>query len=454
MMTATRLAGAALALVLSLSTAASAFSLRDALAAAYANSDLLQQNRFLLRLEDEGVAQTLSGLRPIVSFTANTSYTAPSDVIVSSLNLTADWLLYDNGGTRLLVEAAREQVFSARQGLVSLEQTVLLDAVTAYINVWRDIQVVEVRQANVRVLTEQLRAAQDRFDVGEDTRTDVAQAEASLAAARSALAAAQGQLEISEELFIIAVGELPGGPGGPGAVPALPASEAEADAIARQNHPSIRQLQHSVAADELALAAARTDYGPTLSLRATTGETFGGTQEGTSSSITLSLTQPISRGGQLYSLERIALATLSASQAQLNQQVRVIIQEVGNAYARVRIAAAQIAASEQEIRAAELALEGVQEEAALGARTTLDVLDAEQDLLDARIGRIQAQADLYLAAYSALSAMGMLTVEHLHLPVPEYDPEAYFDAFSDGPPRISSPQGEQLEAVLERIGRD
>ncbi|MEM9754943.1 MAG: TolC family protein, partial [Pseudomonadota bacterium] len=183
-------------------------------------------------------------------------------------------------------------------------------------------------------------------------------------------------------------------------------------------------------------------------------ETFGGTQEGTSSSITLSLTQPISRGGQLYSLERIALATLSASQAQLNQQVRVIIQEVGNAYARVRIAAAQIAASEQEIRAAELALEGVQEEAALGARTTLDVLDAEQDLLDARIGRIQAQADLYLAAYSALSAMGMLTVEHLHLPVPEYDPEAYFDAFSDGPPRISSPQGEQLEAVLERIGRD
>ena len=170
--------------------------------------------------------------------------------------------------------------------------------------------------------------------------------------------------------------------------------------------------------------------------------------------MTLSLNQPIYRGGQLFSLERVALATLAATEAQLNQQVRTIIQSVGNAYATLRIATAQIQASEQQIRAARLAFEGVREEASLGARTTLDVLDAEQDLLDARIGRIEAQADLYVAAYSALSAMGLLTVSNLDLPVPEYDPEAYTDAFSNAPARINSEQGDRLDAVLQRIGRD
>lgn len=436
------------------SSGTQAHSLRDAMVAAYRNSDILEQNRFLLRLQDEGVAQQVAALRPIVSFTGSTSYNGPNDSIVTSLNLVGELLVYDNGGTGLLTEAARAQVEAAREGLIGLEQQVLFDAVQAYINVWRDVQVVQVRESNVRVVTEQLRAARDRFEVGEDTRTDVAQAEAQLAAAQSALAAARGQLEISEELYIIAVGERLNGYGGPGAVPQIPSSEGEADHVARANHPAIRQLQATVEANELSLAAARTDYGPTLSLQATAGTTQGGLNDGPSTSLTLSLSQPIYRGGQLFSLERVALATLSASQAELNQQVRVIIQSVGNAYATLRIATAQIQASEQEIRAAQLAFEGVREEASLGARTTLDVLDAEQDLLDARIGRIEAQADLYVAAYSALSAMGLLTVSHLHLPVPEYDPEAYSDAFSNAPARVQSEQGDRLDAVLQRIGRD
>ncbi|MEM9319748.1 MAG: TolC family outer membrane protein [Pseudomonadota bacterium] len=444
----------ALALGIFLAQPVAAHSLRDAMAAAYRNSDILEQTRFLLRLQDEGVAQQIAGLRPIVSFSAQRSYTGPADVNVTSLNLVAELLVFDNGGTASLVAAAREQVAAARHGLIAAEQQVLLDAVTAFINVWRDIQVVSVRESNVRVVTEQLRAARDRFEVGEDTRTDVAQAEASLAAARSALAAARGQLEISEELYIIAIGERPHSFGNPGALPHFPASEADADGVARANHPSILQLQSTVAADEFSLAAARSDYGPTVSLQATTGRTQGGVNEGNSAQLTLSLNQPIYRGGQLFSLERVALATLSASQAELNQTVRSIIQSVGNAYARLRIANAQIQASEQQIRAAQLAFEGVSEEASLGARTTLDVLDAEQDLLDARIGRIQAQADLYIAAYSALSAMGLLTVSELHLPVPQYDPEAYSDAFSNAPARVTSEQGDRLDAVLERIGRD
>ena len=450
----TRFWGAAALLGLCLAAPVQAHSLRDALSAAYRNSDLLEQSRFLLRLQDEGVAQQVASLRPIVTLSATTSYNGPSDVIVTSLNLVGDLLLHDNGGTQLLTEAARSQVAAARHGLVALEQDVLLDAVTAYINVWSDAQVVQVSEANVRVLIEQLRAARDRFEVGEDTRTDVAQAEAQLAGARSDLAVARGQLEISEELYILAVGEGLHAIGGPGVLPQIPASEAEADAIARTNHPFIHQLQATVEANEFSLAAARSDYGPTISLQATAGTSEGGVNDGPSTSLTLSLSQPIYRGGQLFSLERVALATLSASQAELNQQMRTLVQSVGNAYATLRITNAQLQASEQEIRAARLALEGVREEAALGARTTLDVLDAEQDLLDARIGRIQAQADLYIAAYSALSAMGLLTVSNLGLPVQQYDPEAYSDAFSNAPARVQSDQGDRLDAVLQRIGRD
>lgn len=448
-----RLLGAAL-IGLCLATSAQAHSLRDAMAAAYRNSDILEQNRFLLRIQDEAVAQQVASLRPIISFTGSTTYTGPSDTIVTSLDLVAELLVFDNGGTSLLSEAARAQVTATRHGLIALEQQILLDAVQAFVNVWRDVQVVQVRESNVRVLTQQLRAARDRFEVGEDTRTDVAQAEAGLAAAQSALAAARGQLEISEELYIIAVGERIAGYGAPGALPHFPASEGEADHIARANHPTIRQLQAAVEANEFSLAAARSDYGPTVSLRATAGATEGGFNDGVGTSLTLSLNQPIYRGGQLFSLERVALATLSASQAELNQQVRVIIQSVGNAYASLRIANAQIQASEQEIRAAQLAFDGVREEASLGARTTLDVLDAEQDLLDARIGRIESQADLYVAAYSALSAMGLLTVENLQLPVPEYDADAYSGAFSNAPARVGSEQGDRLDDLLERLGRD
>jgi len=439
---------------LSLAGGAGADTLRDALADAYRNSDLLEQNRYLLRISDEGVAQQIAALRPVLSFAAQSRYNGQTQTTASTLSLTAELVLYNSGGRRAGIAAAREAVLSARQQLVALEQQVLLDAVTAYMNVWRDLQVVEVRESNVRVLTQQLRAAEDRFEVGEDTRTDVAQAEAQLASARSALAAAYGSVEISRELFALTVGRAPGNLVGPGNLPPLPSDEAAADALARQVHPDVLALQHQVSADEFNLAEARADYGPTISLGAERGETFGGVNEGTSSSITLSLNQTIYRGGQLASLERVALATLSASQFSLNQQVRLNLQAVGNAYAGLRIASAQSLASDQAIRAAQLAFDGVREEASLGARTTLDVLDAEQDLLDARIGRIEAQTDIYTASYRILSAAGLLTVDHLDLPVPRYDPSDYADAYSDAPARIQSPQGDRLDAVLNRLGRD
>lgn len=440
---------------------AQADSLRAVMADAYSHSNLLEQNRYLLRIQDEGVAQAVAQLRPILSFVASVDRELVNSTSTASLSLVAEYLLYNGGARRFAIEAAEETVLGARQQLVSLEQQVLLDAVTAYMNVWRDIQVVGVREGNVRVITQQLRAANDRFEVGEGTRTDVAQAEAQLAAARSQLAAAQGGLDISRELFNLAVGRYPSGLAGPGALPNLPRSEAAAQALARQEHPAIRALQHEVTAAELGIEQARAALRPQLSLDGRVTQSFtdpvrvpGGDSWNNTATIGLSLTQPLYRGGQLLSLERQSRAQAAAVRSSLNQQVRLNLQAVGNAWAGLTIAAAQIQAADQGIAAAELAFQGISEEASLGARTTLDVLDAEQDVLDARIGRIEAQTDLYLSSYQLLSAAGLLTVENLQLAVPQYDPSAYANLFSGAPSRIESPQGAQLDSLLERIGRD
>lgn len=436
---------------------ASAETLRGAMEDAYAHSDLLDQNLYLLRIQDEGIAQAVAALRPVFSFVAATSRDLVNDTSTTTASLVGEYVLYAGGGRTAALEAARETVLAAREQLVGLEQQVLLDAVNAYIGVWRDAQVVNVRERNVRVITQQLRAARDRFEVGETTRTDVAQAEAQLAEARSSLAAARGALEISRELFALAVGRYPNGLGGLGHLPGVPHSEEDAFLLASQSHPAVLALQHEVTAAELAVEEARAAYRPTITLDGRVTETFetpvpGG--EGTGASIGITLTQPLYRGGQLFSFERQALAQAAAVRASLNQQVRLNQQAAGTAWAQMRIAHAQIQAAEQRIEAADLAFSGVREEASLGARTTLDVLDAEQALLEARISRITAEGDLYAAAYSLLAATGQLTVEQLDLHVAEYDPSAYTARFGTAPARIQSEQGERLDSVLQRIGRD
>jgi outer membrane protein len=448
---------AGLALAAFAAGAAGADSLRDAMADAYRNSPVLEQNRYLLRVRDEGVNQAVAQLLPTVSFAATASRDLVADTTTSTARLVAEMTLYAGGSRIAARQAAEATVEAVRQQLVAAESQVLLDAVTAYLEVWEAQQVVSVRQSNVRVLTQQLRAAQDRFEVGEDTRTDVAQAEAQLAQARSSLAAAEGTLMIARELFNLAVGRYPNGLSGPGGLPHLPRSEEEADRLARQEHPAIRAAQFEVRAAELAVEEARGNTRPNLSVDLTASETFQdpiASREGFGASLSLTLSQPIYQGGRLGSFERQAMAQAEVTRASLNRQVQVNLQAVGNAYARLRIANAQIQASDQRIRAAQLALDGVREEASLGARTTLDVLDAEQDLLEARISRIEASADLYAASYAILSASGLLTVAQLDLPVPRYDVEAYGAAFQPGVPRVASPQGDRLDGVLRAIGRD
>ena len=431
--------------------AAGAQTLADALVQTYKNSGLIEQNRAVLRAADEDVAQAVAALRPAISWAADVNYSDDTfgNDTTSSLGLTANMLLFDFGRSALGTEAAKETVLATRQALVDVENTVFLNAVTAYLNVGRSEVFVDLNENNVRLLGEQLRATQDRFEVGEVTRTDVSLAEARLAAARSGLAAEQGGLARARELYKSIIGVYPGNLSTP-PIPPTPSDENEARGIALQNNPSIRQVQHQVAAAELLVQQARLLRRPALtgSLRIATDE-----DGEDASGIGLSLSGPIYQGGAIPSQVRQVQAQRDQSRAQLYTQGLLVDQEVGNAYANLSVAVASISASQQEVRAAELALAGVQEELELGARTTLDVLDQEQELLDARTNLVSAQVDRILAAYEILDSIGRLTAENLGLNVPVYDPAAYYNAVKNAPATSPSVQGQQLDRVLKSIGK-
>ena len=233
-----------------LAAPAAAETLADALAKAYRNSGLIEQNRAVLRAADEDVAQALAVLRPVLGYAAGVNYADPTlnDNISASVALTASMLLYDFGRSQLGVDAAKESVLATRAALVDVENTVLLNTVNAYLAVRRSEAFVELRENNVRLLTQQLRATRDRFEVGEVTRTDVSLAEARLAAARSGLAAEQGGLARAREQYKAVVGAYPGRLAPPPRTPAIPGSENAAREIARRNNPQIAQVQHQVAA--------------------------------------------------------------------------------------------------------------------------------------------------------------------------------------------------------------
>jgi outer membrane protein len=450
-----------------------AASLGDALALAYRQSNLLEQNRALLRAADEDVAIAVSALRPVIAFALNTSVarnetfngltnmTMRSTTLTKTLSLTGELTIYAGGANRLAIEAAKETVLATRQALLQVEQNVLLTAVQAYMEVIRASEFVALRQNNVRLITRELRAARDRFEVGEVTRTDVSIAEARLASARASLAAAQGDLEVAREAYKAAIGTYPTALRRPPAPPMTARSEAEAKAVAVRGHPLILQARHEVSAAELNVSRAEAALKPrvtgSLSGRVSDNDRLditGGGGNSTDLSVGLALTQQIYQGGRIRATIRQAMAQRDAARSGLLQTTLGVEQEVGNAWARLAVALASLEASDRQVRASQVAYNGVREEASLGARTTLDVLNAEQELLDARAARISAETDQYVAIYSLLAAMGLLTVEHLRLGVPTYDPEAYYNSVRSAPTRGVSPEGEKLDRILERLGKD
>nr|WP_235933331.1 TolC family outer membrane protein [Rhodobacter ruber] len=431
---------------------AQAETLADALASAYKNSQLLDQNEALLRAADEDVAQAVARLRPVVSFVAQAQNTQTTpdlatDGLQSTLSLAAQWTLFDFGRNRLGVEIAKETVLATREALKGLESQVLLSAVSAFVDVRLQAEIVALRQSNVRLITQELRAAQDRFEVGEVTRTDVAIAEARLAAARSGLAAAQGDFQVARERYRAVVGDYPGNLAGLPPLPATARSMEEARMIALRTNSSILQAQRQVTVAQLGTEAAKAATRPSIDLNASISQ--GLDEDVRRDSLSLSFNQTLYAGGSLSSAYRAALAQKEAAEANLLQTTITVGENVGNAWTALEVAAASIQAGALQVQAAQTAFDGVREEATLGARTTLDVLNAEQELLDARNTRLQAEAQRYVGVYTLLSQMGLLTVEHLNLGVPTYDPSVYYNAVKNAP--ATSTQGKRLQRILDKI---
>ncbi|SUZ30299.1 Outer membrane efflux protein BepC [Roseibaca ekhonensis] len=431
-------------------------SLADTFVAAYRNSNLLDQNRALLRAADEDVAIAVASLRPVVNFATSiqgrTQTGAGASSLSLSFNLSADVTLIDFGRGNLAKEAAKAQVLATRQALVNVEQQVLFNAVSAYMDVRTATEAVLLQQATVRVITRELGAARERFELGEVTRTDVSLAEARLAAARSQLAASEGDLAAAREGYKLVTGSYPRSLRAAPALPRTAASLQAAQDIARRTHPNIMQAQFEVTAAEMNAERVAAQRHGSVTGSAGIGQSFSSaTNDTTSLTAGITYARPIYQGGQLRALSRQALARRDASRAGLHQTVAQVLQNVGLAWANLDVTRARISASRQQVAASQSAFEGTREEARLGARTTLDVLNAENDLLNARTTLLQAEAGLQTATYNLLASMGLLTVDHLGLGITTYDPEAYYNAVKDAP--ALSAQGEALDRVLRALNK-
>ena len=412
-----RVSGGVLGIVcafgLALAAPARADTLADALAGAYTHSGLLEQNRALLRAADEDVASAQALLRPIVNWSASidhtfgTSGSSNTNIFgITSFNrvslqgtsttmgIVAQMLVYDFGASASRIEAAKEVVLATRSSLLSIEQQVLLRAVSAYMTVRQSYEFVALRENNQRLLTQELRAAKDRFEVGEVTRTDVSLAEAQLAAARSGVAAAKRDLAQAIEFYRNVVGRAPGQLAPPPSLPRTESNVDKAKALAMRRHPDLQAAQHQVSANDLLVIATDRDMSPTVTLNGSLSvtENFGNDNYRRNGSVGIGVGGPIYQGGRLSSANRAAMARRDAARGNLHVVQKNIAEGVGNAIADLQALMAQSQASEQQVRAASVAFKGVREEATLGARTTLDVLDAEQTLLDSQALRIQAQA--------------------------------------------------------------
>lgn len=450
---------------------AQAETLTDTLIKAYQLSPLLEANRHALHSLDENVAQARSGLRPTLSLGGSAVYDYDHDTGDRTddyqLKLRATLRLYDGGNTRAAIEAAKISVLAGRTQLVDVEQNILLRAVTAYMDVRRDAEFVSLRNSNVRVLKQQVRAANDRFELGEVTRTDVSLAEARLAAAHSGLAAATGSHEASKEQFLAVVGVPSVNLQAPPSIPQLPPSLTQATAIAMREHPSLNAARFSVTGAEWDLVRAKAAGRPTLDVSANAGfnrrsnpaprdgngDLIPGRGqrsifENGSAGLRVEGNIPIYQGGRNSSLIRQADAFLSQRKYEVQNEARTIKQNVGLAWSQLAVARASIVANREQVAAARIAFEGVREEATLGARTTLDVLDREQELRDAQVELAASIRDEYVAAYELLSSMGLLTVGHLNLGIPVYNPEVNYQAVQHGP--VTTPQGLKLDRIFGR----
>lgn len=424
-------------------------TLPQALALTYATNPALQAARAALRAVDENVPQALAGWRPQVTFSASAGYADGATYVhsfgqttlanrgtrgVNTEQFQVAQPLYRGGATRAGTNRAENQVMAQRATLIAAEQTAFTNAVNAYVSVIQASQVLALNVNNEQVLARQLEATRDRFRVGEITRTDVAQAEAALAGAKATRQTAEGTLQTARSQYQQIIGEWPGKLVEPQPL-RLPATTLDdARELASNNNPNVvaALFTDAAAKDNVDLQWAK--LMPQLSLQGTLSRTEDATsrnQTTRTGQVLLSASIPIYQGGSEYSAIRQAQQSRQQSQKQVDDARRTAVQNVTQTWSTYVSAKAAIESTRQQIRSNEIALEGVQREAIVGSRTTLDVLNAEQTLLNSRVTLVQNLASLLNASYAVAGATGRLTARDLNLDVPLYDETAYYRAVHD-----------------------
>jgi outer membrane protein len=448
-----------------LSSPARGETLESALMQAYQNNPSLNSQRAATRAVDEGVPQALAGYRPKVTVTGiageQTSSTTSKtknfgvgtyDTIAgynspAQIGATITQTLYNGFQTANKTRQAESSVQAARALLRTTEQIVLLNAATAYMNLLRDSAILDLQRRNVEVLQEQLRQTRDRFNVGEVTRTDVAQAESSLAAGRSQVLLAEANFTASQATYRQVIGVQPGK-----LAPATPVDRFSprnlpgAVAVGTATNPAVTTAEYNV---DVALQAVKVAEGalyPTAAVQGSFTQNWLSTSSlsvmnSYNASVLGTLSVPIYQGGAEYSLIRQSKETLGQKRLDLDTARDTVRQNVVQAWGQLEAAKANIDATQAQVQAAEIALNGIREEARVGQRTTFDVLTAQQTLVNARVALVTAQHDRVVASYSLLSAVGRLSPQVLGLRVPTYDATVHYKQVRDSWAGVRTPDG-------------
>jgi outer membrane protein len=438
------------ALVAAPGGAALAQSLTDALAEAYRTNPQLLAQRALLRATDEMVPQALANWRPTVAFTGQTGYAVSAEAVArsptayshskpSSLDLTATQQVYRGGRTEAQVRQAIDTVEAARAQTLTVETTVFQAVAQAYLDVVRDQDLLAVNRNNEYVLSQEFESTRIRAEVGELTGTDVAQAQSSLEQATAQRVAAEGQLEISRANYTRAVGRPPGQLTLPRDRPALPATREEALTLAAHSNPNVisagftelaaRDNIDVVRGQLLPQISATGDLNRAISAATSAGAVTSATT--TAASITATMTMPLYEGGAIYSQTRQAQQTVGQRRSQLDDARRAAVQLADQSWAALQAARAAIASFTAAVRAAQVALVGLQEEALTGTRTVLDVLVGEQQLFTSQAQLVTAEHDTAIAEFNVVAAIGRLIAPELRLPVRLYDMGRHYKAVKD-----------------------
>jgi outer membrane protein len=425
---------------------ASAETMSDALARAYRNNPDINQQRALLRARDESVPAAKAGWMPKAAVQSQVGHQATEingypgygnsklrySTNPAQVSATLTQPLFDGQRTANGVDQAESQVLSQREALRQQVIATLLSGATAYMDVLRDTAVLGLRRNNIKVLQVQLQQTNDRFQVGEVTRTDVAQAESSLATGRADFAVAQANLETSIASFRRQIGIDP-----KNLAPAqpverlLPKTVTAAIDVGLQESPLITGALHQVDAAEDAVKVAEGALLPTVSVQGSVARAIdsGGIPgyNTNSASVLGVISVPIYQGGQEYAAVRQAKEQLGQARLAVDSQRVAVRGGISSSWGQLQAAKAAIIAYQAAVNAAEVALNGVREEAKVGQRTTLDVLNAEQTLLNTRVQLVSAQHDRVVASYNVLAQIGRLSVDVLGLNTPVYDPADHYE---------------------------